>query len=247
MTGRVLLDDRPLPDVQVVLAPPAGDRPLGLGAEEMLARLPHRAVSDGTGAYRIPGVPSGQYAVFLLFPTRAPAAGGSAVVPVSASVSPGAPTGSEEAKQESRLVVKVEKAPVTLPPLRFARAVGSRSFGELDPAEGGLPLEWDPWPGTAAYQVRVVPAPWMEGAFDHRVPAQRRDDFHHNPVLWTSGKVTGPRALVPLLSLAPDHPAQALRFVQYQVHGRTRWTRRARPWRRAWGPWDGSTSRQRPG
>jgi hypothetical protein len=202
VSGRVLLEDRPLPGAEVLLS----SQRVGRGPEvfTFIQTAPYRAVTDARGEYRVPSVPSGRYFVTVRYAMRPEAAGGVPVVPVGAAAE----------RPKSRDVppegITVEERPLQLPPLRFQRALSTRSFGELPLVGKSLRVEWDPWPGADAYRVEVLAAGEMWRAFQNRVPREQRDTFRRRPVLWQTrvkGKTT---AECPLEHLATDQPA----FVQ---------------------------------
>ncbi len=202
VSGRALLGEKPLPGVEVLLAE-REFRGGGMEALGQLGQVRHRAVTDRRGAFRVPGVPAGEYRVVAVYPAQPEVAGGAPVVPVAAA-------DTKDAIPEK--LVLTDRA-LSLPPLRFEAALRSRTFGEVDAVGAAVPLEWETYPGAAAYRVEVVPA-HQTGAYQGRVPPDRRQEFFRNPVLWEA-KSSEPRAECPLLPLAPDVPQMA-QMAQYE-------------------------------
>jgi len=203
VSGRVLLGNRPLPGVELILA----DAPVGASFDPQallgLVRSRYRAVSDAGGLYRIARTPAGQYSLAVIYALQ-PRQSGS--FPVALSEGAGALAFPEN-------VTVADKA-VTLPPLRFERAVATRSFGELKPVGQAVRLEWSAWPGAAAYRVEVLAGPEMGYLFNQRVSRDKLYEFAARPVLWKVEGATRLSADCPLLALAPDNPTN-LRFTHY--------------------------------
>ncbi|HEU4751668.1 MAG TPA: carboxypeptidase-like regulatory domain-containing protein, partial [Armatimonadota bacterium] len=206
VAGRVELDGKPLPGVLVELGEAPGQGggrrlPPGMaGLQRLFQPARYRAVTDERGAYRIPDVPSGRYAIQARYAVRPAGFPG--------PIRPSDDTGFPE-------TVTVSDRSVTIPPLALTRAVETRTFGERPPAGKSVLLEWTAWPGAAAYRVEVLaaPGPLLQYFQGRRPPGAR--GFFRRPVLWTAERVEGTRVECPLLPLAPDVPEIA-RVVQYQ-------------------------------
>jgi hypothetical protein len=203
VSGRVTLEGKPFPGVEVVLVDARAPAAQNLGMLGQVGSLGPHAVSDSRGDYRITGVRSGAYRMVALYPVQPSGAGGAPVVPED-------PVGAQPPA-----AIPVAGKPVTASPLPFKKALRTRTFGELKPVGKALALEWDPWPGAVAYQAEVVAPEGMSGAFDQRVPREQRDAFRKHAQLWQSRPVKALRVECPLLPLAPDNPAFA-QAAQYE-------------------------------
>jgi len=214
VSGTVLLEGKPFEGVEVMLAGGpqtayAGERP-GQGG----ISFARRARTDRKGRYQVAGVPAGTYFPVVAFQLRL--ADGRVIQPEGlAPLPPGNPP----------QAAVVDDRPVTLNPIRFRRALDTRTFGELPASGKGIRLEWAEWPGAVSYNVRVLPiasemAPRRSqrqrgGQFDKRVPEAQREAFRNDPVLWSKAKLTATAVECPLLSLAPDNPPD-VKDIQYE-------------------------------
>lgn len=234
--GRVEVDGMVLPGVQVQLADlPRNAAGMGQrfqgGPFAFLAPARFRAVTDSRGRYRISGVPSGEYLLRALYPFCPAAAGGEPVIPIGLAEGGGSRgTGAEGG------AVRVEDRALSLPPLRFRRAVRTVTFGETPPEGSALRLRWEAFPQAAAYRVEVRPTAMMAGLFRSRLKAPEGLPPGRLPEavsLWKSRPVSGTSVDCPLMELAPDAP-QAARAAQYQYVVRALDARGAELTRSAW-------------
>jgi hypothetical protein len=201
VSGQALLEGKPLPGVEVGLQEQSAALRRDQASLGNVSALKYRAVSDQRGGFCIRGVPSGRYLAATIYPVRPPAAGTAPVNPLG-----GFPR-----------EVTVESEAVRLPPLRFARAVETRAFGELPPAGKAVRLEWKPMPGAAGYRVDARAAFGSIWAFQMRPPREEYEAFiRRRPILWTLQNTRETRVDCPLLALAPDNAAMDARFVQYE-------------------------------
>ncbi len=191
LTGRVTLESRPFAGVEVLLGEVGRSLRGNIAGE--IPNLRYRARTTPDGRFRIADVPSGDYSVAVLYPTRP---GGRAVVPV----------GGEYADHWPGRV-SVSGGNTELPEIRFARALMPITFGEQPPTADAIRLSWQPWPG-ATYRVRVLAAPEMAGLFINRRPPEARGPFRRRPVLW-SGTTSANSVDCPLVPIAPDQPRTA--------------------------------------
>ncbi|MDQ3814406.1 MAG: carboxypeptidase-like regulatory domain-containing protein, partial [Armatimonadota bacterium] len=204
VSGRVMLHDRPLPEVEVILLDSSIGGNINPQGLLWVTRSRYRATSDVHGRYRISGVRAGDYSIVAVYALRPRRSGNFAIAPVAdAARQPAFPQS-----------IKVSDKSVILPPVRFGKAVATRTFGELPPRGKAVRLEWDAWPGAAAYRVEVLAGPEMAYLFNKRVAREKLYEFQEHPMLWQSGKTTMLHADCPLLSLAPDNPSNT-RFTHY--------------------------------
>ena len=212
VTGRVVVEGKPLPGVQVQLVddPDAqgggGNRGMRLGPFAFTQPARFQATTDKDGAYRMTGVASGVYrlrAVYPLIVERRP------IVPQG--------LGTDENEDQSVGRVRVEKQNVQLPDLRFKQGVQPDTFGEVPPQGTAVRLQWQPLPGATSYRAEVRSTFMFAPLFQSRTRGggPRPGQFGRPISLWKSGKVTGSSVDCPLLELAPDQPAAA-RAAQYQ-------------------------------
>lgn len=204
VSGVVLVDGKPLPNAEVGLEDPNHRvRPEAIMLGQ-LGELRLRNRTDGQGRYAITQVPSGHYTPVLIYPARAPQAGGAPVAPVADAATGGVPP-----------EVTVADKDLQLPPVRLASCVEGSNFGEQSATGKNLRLSWKPWPGAAAYRVKILASPVFAAAFEARAGAAKRDEFRRHPVLWSAPRTAETQVECPLLSLAPD-AQQALPAVQYE-------------------------------
>ena len=206
VTGRVLLEGRPLPGVEIYLGdrsqgPRPGPRALARAARSRL----FRGVTDASGRYRVAGVTPGRYVPTLVFPSMHRPRGGPAfpIVPVSGGTVNGFPA-----------AVDLGPSDRVLPDLTFRRALGTRTFGEIGLEGDRVRLQWDPWPGATRYRLEVLAAPGLSRIFDRRIPARRRSRWRAHPVLWEGEAATG-TAAVPAADLMAND-GRTLLAAQYE-------------------------------
>lgn len=205
VSGTVLLEGKPFEGVEVVLAGGQGGEAPHLNSRRApSAPGTYRARTDRRGRYTITGVPSGPYLVATLFPAQMP--DGRIVQPEGVAPLP---------ETDFPIPAILDRAPLTLPDLRFRRALPTRTFGEVPPVGTAVRVEWEPWPGAANYEVKVLCVRDMRGQFERRVPEAKREEFRQDPVLWSRAGVRETHADCPLLPIAPDVPPQVI-AVQYE-------------------------------
>lgn len=205
VSGRVLLEGQPFEGVEVVLAGgQGGEAPRLSSRRAPSAPGTYRARTDRHGRYTITGVPAGAYVVATLFPAQVP--DGRIIQPEGVAPLP---------ESDFPQPAVVDDAPLSLPDLRFRRALPTRTFGEVPPAGPNIRLEWEPWPLAARYVVKVFPSGGLRGMFDKRVPEEKREEFRQDPVLWSQSDLRETHADCPLRPIAPDIPPQVL-AVQYE-------------------------------
>lgn len=216
VSGRTLLDDRPLAGVELMLA--EADLSNFQNVEGLLgmARSRYRAVSDTRGEFRIAGVPAGRYSLLAIYNIRPPQSG-AAPIELAASPQPAAkPTATPApgpAATAQRIVVNDK--PVTVAPLRFVHALQTTSYGELKPVGNAVRLAWRAWPGARAYRVEVLAPQGRAFQFEQRIKANNIQWFERHPVLWQVRRTAALQADCPLLALAPDFPSQ-VRAMQFE-------------------------------
>lgn len=226
VSGQVVLGQQPLAGVEVVLVEAHGNNhdlnPMTLG---WLNQSRYRAFTDARGQYKITAVPAGNYSVNMIYPLRPSknlsivpaqvAYGHLQVKLIGRRVAAGSDQDAVPHPPSDFSHITITNKNTTLPIFRFQPALETRAFGELPPDGNGVRLEWQAWPGAAAYRVAVLAAPNNAAAFDYRVPPPQRAQFAQRPLLWHLDKTATTQVTCPLLALAPDRP-QGARVAQYE-------------------------------
>ncbi|MFN3653227.1 MAG: hypothetical protein ACK47B_26900 [Armatimonadota bacterium] len=199
VTGRALLDGKPLPGVEVLLStePP---RPGGRMRELLSSGVSgFRARTDTSGRFRVEGLVADTYHLSVAYPLE-PEPGKGPIRPA-------------ESQESSSFAAPVEVAdrPKRLPDLHFTRAVSPGTFGELTAERSAVRLRWRPWPSAARYRVEVSESGLLGRMNLYRnkpMSPEQRALYEQRRIFWTA-ETEATEVELPLLELSPDTPQLA--------------------------------------